>query len=313
MKPVLFILGVALWLLPFHVSAQYDADVDPDLVGVCENYQYGNIPDTNKYYFPVAQYVNVYRSPDVTSQVLYKPKSYADTLRVMAIMEDRPSRYKNIYGVWCKVAFPFNGRRYIGYVPSQFLSTLSIRDNDLIYLVALSGYSSNGFACSLKILKNYQFIHEYKFTPVCNSWYNPVETDTLNVGYEGYMNMRLKTNRGLTGIDRILEVYSGVDACGYQSGNNFLLIRDHKVVFQMKDGGLSEAGMYYGEVSYIFPADSLGMKNFVIEKDINWEQIDDSTSSEKEMTRWYKWNGQSLRQVDSSFKQSVTPILVDED
>jgi hypothetical protein len=276
------------------------------------SYNNGDVK-TGTYFFPVAQHVNIYTSPTVQSKVVYKTKAYADTLQVLEVLKEKPSRFKNLYSYWCKVSFSVDGKWLIGYVPGQFLSGVCVRENDIVYLISLITYSQYSFEATLKILKNYQLVHEHKFSPVSNASYNPVESDTGNVAFEGYLDIVLRGNKGLKGVDRILEVYSGYDACGYINGSNQLFIKDDKVIQEIEASDISEAGIFYSNAYFIFPSDSSGKKNHLIKKHETSEVVNDSVSEESVTTEYFKWNGQLLKKTDSTYQERTIKVPFDAD
>ena len=125
------LLVILLFFSSFISLAQGDADT----IATCYGLGLSDLPfEEGRYYFPVAKHVSILAKPDGRSKVLHKTTSYADTLRLVEITDHR-SIFKKVYGYWCKVSFPLNGKRYFGYVPSQFLVGMVVKENGLVYLV----------------------------------------------------------------------------------------------------------------------------------------------------------------------------------
>lgn len=255
----------------------------------------------DRYYYPSSKKVTIYSRPDARSRIFYQTTSFSDTLRFIQVMKDYPSKFRNIYGYWCKVTFPYKGKRFIGYVPSQFLSRTHIKEQNLVYLVNLDRFTHDTFVCSLKILRDLQLVYEYRFAPVAN-YSNPrFEHDTVGKEYSGYFGTVLCNNLGLKNVDRVLYVYSGFPACGYWNGSKILTIQNNKVTCMLEDGGMVDGDQYAAESSFLFPTDSLGKQDTVIRKWFNYETLTDTTDMTEHSTIQYIWTGNSIFKVDSTY------------
>lgn len=266
--------------------------------GICGDFMNREV---NQYYLPAYQHVNIYSRPDATSKVFYKTQSFTDSLKVLEVLTSKYAKFKNVYGYWCKVSFPFRGKRYNVYVPSQFLSAIQLRHGSKVYMLSIENYLNDIFTLSLKILNNYSLVLLYQFTPSSNHGYTPIESDTINRTLEGYMEMGIYDNRGFEDIDYIIKVHNGVDACSYWNGNKNLLIKDNKVIKTVEDGALSEAGIYYYGYEHLFPSDSLGEKGILKKKIWFWELINDSMAETYDAFVKYKWENYQFIKTDSTY------------
>ncbi len=296
------ITGVIL----FWVCNALFAQNEKDIITFCEGGDNDVLPFIKEqYYFPVSSKITIYSRPDARSKVFCQTKGYTDTIRILEVLNNfpnyYPSKFKNIYGYWCKVAFPLNGKRYVGYIPSQFLARTHIRDGEMIYLVNLESFNNDSFVCSLKILKNYKLIYEKKFTPIANYSNPKFERDTTGKEYSGYFGIILCNNQGLQGIDRTLVVYSGYPACLYWNGDNIFFIKDGKVVFELENGHIENAGDYYKEISYVFPSDSTGIKDMIIKTEKEYEVLSDEKDIYWKSKVKYFWDGCNAEKTDSTY------------
>jgi hypothetical protein len=282
------------------------AQGEKDVIAICEGGDNDVLPfKKEQYYFAVSSKITVYSRPDARSKVFCQTSGYSDSIRVLEVLNNfpnySPSKFKNIYGYWCKVAFPLNGKRFVGYIPSQFLARVHIRDGERIYLVNLESFNNDSFVCSLKILKNYQLIYEQKFSPVAN-YHNPkFERDTVGKEYSGYFGAMLCNNKGLQGVERVLLVYSGYPACLYWNGDNIFFIKEDKVVYYLEDGHIENAGDYYNKISFAFPSDSLGAKDAIIKTEEEYEVISDIKDLYWKSTVKYFWDGCKPEKSDSNY------------
>lgn len=289
-------------ILIFSTSFTAFAQGDADTIATCYGLALSDLPlEKDRYYFPVAKHVSILAKPDGRSKVLHKTTSYADTLRLVEVTEHH-SIFKKVYGYWCKVSFPLNGKRYFGYVPSQFLAGMVVKENGLVYMVNIDSYQAPSFVFSLKILRDFKLLYEYKFTPVANYSHSPLDRDTINVEYSGEISMSLYTNKGLKNVDRILAVHTGYPACGYWNGTNFLCLRNNAVVYQTEDGHIVDGGEFYKGVSYLFPSDSVALGDTLLRTTEHYEVISDTSDFRSEITEKLWWNGKSPVKVDSVYK-----------
>lgn len=291
-----------LLLVMLFATGYVKAQFFKDTIATCDGGDMQMLPFVkDKYYFPSSKKITIYSRPDARSKVFYQTTSFSDTLRFVEVMDKFPSKFRNIYGYWCKVAFPLSGKRFIGYVPSQFLSRTHLRENNLIYLVNLDLFTHDTFVCSLKILKDLHLIYEYRFAPVAN-YSNPrFEHDTTGKDYSGYFGANLCNNHGLKNIDRILYVYSGFPACGYWNGSKILLLQNNKVTCMLEDGGMADGGEYAAGSSFLFPSDSLGKQDTLVQKWYNYETLNDTADKTEHSTIQYLWTGNSLIKADSTY------------
>ncbi len=300
---------VLLLCTSFTAFAQGDADT----IATCDGLGLSNLPlENDRYYFPVAKHVSILAKPDGRSKVLHKTTSYADTLRLVEVTEYR-SVFKKVYGYWCKVSFPLNGKRYFGYVPSQFLAGMVVKENGLVYMVNIDSYQAPSFVFSLKILRDFKLLYEHKFTPVANYSHFPLDRDSVNVKYSGDISMGLYTNRGLKNVDRILAVHTGYPACGYWNGTNFLFLRNNEVVYTLDEGGVSEAGIFSDWRSYVFPSDSTALGDTLLHLHHHYESEDDSTEFVSLLRVKLLWNGKAATILDSSYTSRRERILSEEE
>lgn len=289
------------------------AQGDADTIATCYGWSLSDVPlEKDRYYFPVAKHVSILAKPDGRSKVLHKTMSYADTLRLVDVTEHR-SIFKKVYGYWCKVSFPLNGKRYFGYVPSQFLAGTVVKENGLVYLVNIDSYQAPSFVFSLKILKNLQLAHEYKFTPSANYTSFPLERDTVNVAYSGEVNMTLYNNKGLNDVDRVLAVHTGYPACGYWNGDNLFFLRNNEVIYTLEEGGMSEAGIFSDWNTFVFPSDSVNMGDTLLHLHHHYESEDDSTEFVSLLSVKLLWNGKNTTVIDSSFSSHRKRISTEDE
>lgn len=257
------------------------------------------------YYLPMASKISIYSRPDARSKVFYQTKGYQDSLRFIEKLDSFPSKYKNIYGYWCKVAFPLKGKYYIGYVPSQFIARTRIQDGNITYIVNLESFHADSFTCALKILNNYSLVSEYRFAPVANYSNPKFERDTIGKEYSGYFGTILCNNQGLKEVDRILYIYSGYPACGYWNGSKILFIKNNRVLHSTEDGGAVDGAEYAAGVNFIFPSDSLGIQDSVIKKVFVYEIQNDSLDITEESSVKYFWSGKEMIKTDSTYKKTM--------
>lgn len=257
--------------------------------------------EVNQYYLPAYRYINIYSRPDVQSKVFAKTQSFADSLKVVEVLTGKYSKFKNVYGQWCKVTFPLKGRRYFGYVPSQFLASLQIKQGPATYLLFIEKYQKGVFLLSFKVLHKFNLVSEYNFKAPANEHYSPVGSDTIGQALSGYLDMSLFNNKGLDSVDHVIKISGGIDACGYWNGTTILLLCDNKVIKELKEGGVGDADIYHEGYTYLFPIDSLGEKNMFVKNMWYEEAVDDTFTNTWDAQVKYKWSNGHLIKTDSVY------------
>lgn len=249
MKGIIFIF----LLFTGHLFAQTEE------IGLISKSTIGDIgiPSEGNYYLPAYQQISIYSLPNAKSKVFCKTNSFKDSLKVVEVTK-KNSIYKNVYGFWCKVTFPLKGRRYIGYVPSQFLGSLYITNSENRYVLLVEKFVDHKFLLTLKILHNFNLVSTYSFLSPANDGYSPNEKDDAKQAMSGFMELALFNNKGLDSINNILKLSKGVEACGYWYGQKYLLLKNNNVVYELEDGSIADADIYHKGYEYIFPIDSLG-------------------------------------------------------
>ena len=296
-------LVILFIFISFYASAQYDEK------GLITKAIIGEIgkPEIGNYYLPAYKEVAVYSAPSTKSKASYKTKSFKDSLKVLEILNTQVV-LKRVYGYWCKVSFPFNGKRFIGYVPSQFLATNYLNHYNNRYLLLVDKYANNQFILNLKILKNFQMVGFYAFNPNTSYSYYPIESDTINAAMSGYLDMALFNNKGLDSIDNIIRVTTGIDACGYWNGSQYLLLKNFKVKAQIEDGGVADGDVYSDVYEITFP-DTLGQPNNLLKNYYHWERNeDDTTANTWEAKVKFKWQNFQFIKTDSNYSNQKVNV-----
>ncbi|MES2689662.1 MAG: hypothetical protein V4658_04620 [Bacteroidota bacterium] len=228
----------------------------------------------------------------------------------MEVYPEKLARFKGIYGYWCKVSFPLNGKRFIGYVPSQLLAMVNIRENNINYLVLVDEYKNNRLTCSLKIIDHFQLIAEHKFEPVTQDVYYPVEKDTTAAFVSAYIDLELFNNKGLEGIDRIARVSTSVGACGVWYGSNIFLLAQNKLIHSMMEEGIVDGGVYNYGYAHLFPEDSLGQKGIVLRNTWHYESAEGDTFADTWHTQVkLQWENLTFKKLDSTYSSKRVNIM----
>jgi hypothetical protein len=291
------------------LSISLNALAQCDEKGFIANATIGDIgkPEIGSYYLPAYKEVAIYSAPSTKSKASYKTKSFKDSLKVLEILNTQVV-LKRVYGYWYKVSFPFNGKRFIGYVPSQFLATNYLNYTNMRYLLLVNKYANNQFVLNLKILKNFQMVGFYAFTPSNSYSYHPIESDTINAAMSGYLDMALFNNKGLDSIDNIIRVTTGIDGCGYWNGSQYLLMKNFKVKAQIEDGGVADGDVYSDGYEITFP-DTLGQPNNLLKNYYHWERNeDDTTANTWEAKVKFKWQNFQFIKTDSTYSSTKVNV-----
>lgn len=262
---------------------------------------------------PFYEQIIVYTKPSFDSKPLFKTKHFNNSFRLIEVLEFPKTSFHGILGRWCKVSFLLAGKKFIGYIPTQSLATCFAKESGKTYLMGLNSYLPKPqfkYQASLKIIQNGALIKEILFEPI--SQYSNNENDEKQGEYACYSQINVFDSLGLKGIDKIIEVNTGIDACGYVGGSNYFLLKNNKLMWHLKSNGIADGGEFYSDLSYTFPNDSLGAKDTLIVTYSNFETFNDSLANQETSVVKMKWNGTQFHRVDSSYKKEIINKVLSE-
>jgi hypothetical protein len=262
---------------------------------------------------PFYPQIIVYTKPAFDSKPLFKTKHFNNSFRLIEILEFPKTNFHGILGRWYKVSFVLGGKKFNGFIPSQSLANCVVKESGKTYLVGLNSYLPKPiqkYQASLKVIENGTLVKEILFEPV--SQYSSNENDDKSGEYGCYSQINIFDSLGLKGIDRIIEISTGVEACGYEGGSNFFLVKNNKLMSHLKTYATADGGEFYVGLEYIFPNDTLGAKDTLILKYNNYELVNDSQGIDETSIVKMKWNGQSFLRIDSIYKKEIVKIQSEE-
>lgn len=274
---------------------------------------YSSIEYLDSNLIPFYEQIIVYTKPAFDSKSLFKTKHFNNSFRLTEVLEFPKTNFHGLLGRWCKVSFLLGGKKFLGYIPTQSLATCHTKESGKTYLVGLTSYKPKPdfkFQASLKIIQNGMLLKEIIFEPI--SQYSNNSNDENQGEYACYSHLNIYDSLGFKGIDRIIEVSTGVDACGYEGGSNIFLLKNNKLIHHLKDYATADGGEFYVGLEYIFPNDTLGAKDTLILKYSNFETFNDSMANTENSIVKMKWNGMDFHKTDSVFKKEVVKIQTEE-
>lgn len=308
---IVFIKITCSFLLLLQAALTHCQEIPKGLIGQVYTGN-GMVPsEEGRYYLPAYKHVSVFSKAYALSDVVYKTQSFADSLLVTDILEEQYVKHKNTYSYWCKVSYMQNGKRGTGYVPGQLLAPLVTKSGSKTYMVILERYEQQQFFFALKILNNYELVHQHSFTAPSQDGYFPFEKDTGSAFFSGDATLELFNNRGLKKVDHVLRISSGVAACGYWNGARLFLLSGDAIKQTLEEGSVGDADIYGHSEVYLFPMDSLGRKKHLIKQVNNYEMLNDELAEEWESRTTYKFKKYRLIPRDSVGHRrtiKITPI-----
>lgn len=192
-----------------------------------------------------------------------KENNVADTLNpgheVFIIKnEEKTLALNGVSENWLYVKYKVSGKEKRGYVWGALLSIAWIKNGNDLVLAGLRKYSDNsGLEAECRIIRAGKIISS---VPV-DLHYLPESKDLM---YRYSVSMTLHDNRGLTGLEKIVNINCNYGACAYPFGNVWVGIAKGKLYYLAKDTGVSEAGVFHVEERVVFPADDKSLKDEVI-------------------------------------------------
>lgn len=105
----------------------------------------------------------------------------------------------------------------------------------------------------------------------------------------------IESNHKLQNVDFTLKASTSGDACGIASYDQYVLLKDKKLILLPKLMSISDAGVFYHSEEFIFPNDQGGIPNAFIIKTRNMELDDKDREKKTQSSKTYLWNGNSYK------------------
>lgn len=258
-----------------------------------EDYEYANGVfqfEENKTQKIFTDFTRIRQSPNVNAQIL---DSLQTNQQILILKQDETilklgERRAN----WYKISYQKGDKTSEGYVWGGNLCVGYRTKNGYDFLFGLTKTISkknpefNGAIqqniAAIKMVEGNTLIDEISF-------------DTGSSESLSYGTFIIESNHKLKNVEFILKAMVSGEACGIASYDQYILVKDKKMIALPQLMNVGDADVYYHSEQFIFPNDKGGIPNAFIFKMEEMERDEKDREKKKNASKTYLWNGDSYR------------------
>ena len=259
-----------------------------------EDYEYANGVfhfEDNKTQKIFTDFTRIRQSPNVNAQILDSLQTNQQILilkqdeTILKLGERRANWYKISYQKGDKTSegYVWGGNLCVGYRTKNgydFLfgltKTINKKDKEYPEIVIKQNIAS------IKMVKGYTLIDEVSF-------------DTGSAESLSYGTFNIESNHKLKNIEFTLKAMVSGEACGIASYDQYVLVKDKKMIVLPQLMNVGDADVYYHSEQFVFPNDKGGIPDAFIFKMEEMEKDEKEREKKKNASKTYLWNGDSYR------------------
>lgn len=228
--------------------------------------------------------------PDVASPVLDSLNTNQDILIIKK--EDSILKLGERAANWYKVSYQKEGKMSEGYVWGGNLCVDYRNKNGYDFLFGLTKtvkIKDGQFKdeevqqnrAGVKMIKENILIDEVSFETGSG--------ESLNYG-----TFNVESGHKLKNVELTLKATVSGEACGIPSYDQYILLKDKKLITLPQLINVGDADVYYHSEQFIFPNDKGGVSNTIIFKMEEMEKDENDREKKKYATKFYVWDGSSF-------------------
>lgn len=258
-----------------------------------EDYEYANGVfqfEENKTQKIFTDFTRIRQSPNVNAQILDSLQTNQQILilkqdeTILKLGERRANWYKISYQKGDKISegYVWGGNLCVGYRTKNgydFLfgltKTISKKNPEF------DGTMQQNIA-AIKMVEGNTLIDEISF-------------DTGSGESLSYGTFNIESNHKLKNVEFTLKAMVSGEACGIASYDQYILVKDKKMIALPQLMNVGDADVYYHSEQFIFPNDKGGIPNAFIFKMEEMERDEKDREKKKNASKTYLWNGDSYR------------------
>lgn len=258
-----------------------------------EDYEYANGVfqfEENKTQKIFTDFTRIRQSPNVNAQILDSLQTNQQILilkqdeTILKLGERRANWYKISYQKGDKISegYVWGGNLCVGYRTKNgydFLfgltKTISKKNPEF------DGTIQQNIA-AIKMVEGNTLIDEISF-------------DTGSGESLSYGTFNIESNHKLKNVEFTLKAMVSGEACGIASYDQYILVKDKKMIALPQLMNVGDADVYYHSEQFIFPNDKGGIPNAFIFKMEEMERDEKDREKKKNASKTYLWNGDSYR------------------
>lgn len=258
-----------------------------------EDYEYANGVfqfEENKTQKIFTDFTRIRQSPNVNAQIL---DSLQTNQQILILKQDETilklgERRAN----WYKISYQKGDKTSEGYVWGGNLCVGYRTKNGYDFLFGLTktiskknpefdGTIQQNIA-AIKMVEGNTLIDEISF-------------DTGSGESLSYGTFNIESNHKLKNVEFTLKAMVSGEACGIASYDQYILVKDKKMIALPQLMNVGDADVYYHSEQFIFPNDKGGIPNAFIFKMEEMERDEKDREKKKNASKTYLWNGDSYR------------------
>lgn len=259
-----------------------------------EDYEYANGVfhfEENKTQKIFTDFTRIRQSPNVNAQILDSLQTNQQILilkqdeTILKLGERRANWYKISYQKGDKTSegYVWGGNICVGYRTKNgydFLfgltKTINKKDKEYPEIVIKQNIAS------IKMVEGNTLIDEVSF-------------DTGSGESLSYGTFNIESNHKLKNVEFTLKAMVSGEACGIASYDQYVLVKDKKMIVLPQLMNVGDADVYYHSEQFVFPNDKGGIPDAFIFKMEEMEKDEKEREKKKNASKTYLWNGDSYR------------------
>lgn len=259
-----------------------------------EDYEYANgvfYFEENKTQKIFTDFTRIRQSPNVNAQILDSLQTNQQILilkqdeTILKLGERRANWYKISYQKGDKTSegYVWGGNLCVGYRTKNgydFLfgltKTINKKDEEYPEIVIKQNIAS------IKMVEGNTLIDEVAF-------------DTGSGESLSYGTFTIESNHKLKNVEFTLKAMVSGEACGIPSYDQYVLVKDKKMIVLPQLMNVGDADVYYHSEQFVFPNDKGGIPDAFIFKTEEMEKDEKEREKKKNASKTYLWNGNSYR------------------
>ncbi|MNU15587.1 hypothetical protein D3C71_37240 [compost metagenome] len=259
-----------------------------------EDYEYANGVfhfEENKTQKIFTDFTRIRQSPNVNAQILDSLQTNQQILilkqdeTILKLGERRANWYKISYqnGDKTSEGYVWGGNLCVGYRTKNgydFLfgltKTINKKDKEYPEIVIKQNIAS------IKMVEGNTLIDEVSF-------------DTGSAESLSYGTFNIESNHKLKNIEFTLKAMVSGEACGIPSYDQYVLVKDKKMIVLPQLMNVGDADVYYHSEQFVFPNDKGGIPDAFIFKMEEMEKDEKEHEKKKNASKTYLWDGNSYR------------------
>ncbi|MDY0931592.1 SH3 domain-containing protein [Chryseobacterium sp. CFBP8996] len=259
-----------------------------------EDYEYANGVfhfEENKTQKIFTDFTRIRQSPNVNAQILDSLQTNKQILilkqdeTILKLGERRANWYKISYQKGDKTSegYVWGGNLCVGYRTKNgydFLfgltKTISKKDKEYPEITIMQNIAA------IKMVEGNTLIDEVSF-------------DTGSSESLSYGTFNIESNHKLKNVEFTLKAMVSGEACGIASYDQYVLVKDKKMIVLPQLMNVGDADVYYHSEQFVFPNDKGGIPNAFIFKMEEMERDEKEREKKKNSSKTYLWDGNSYR------------------